>query len=152
VQLQLPPLRQRKEDIPLLVHHFLAKYTKEMNKKMIGITNGAMRAMLSHRWRGNVRELENVIERAVIFADGRDIGVEDLPFAVEGITDDVGEDLKAAMEHFERQHILYSLSRHNYDKAETARSLGIGISSLYRKLDELQISKTEADPNPPTSE
>jgi two-component system response regulator PilR (NtrC family) len=145
VKLQLPPLRQRKEDIPLLVHHFLIKYTREMNKKMIGITNGAMRAMLSHHWRGNIRELENVIERAVIFADGRDIGVEDLPFSVEGISDDVGEDLKTAMEHFERQHILYSLSRHNYDKAETARSLGIGVSSLYRKLDELKISKQEGD-------
>jgi DNA-binding NtrC family response regulator len=145
VKMQLPPLRQRKEDIPLLVHHFLIKYTREMNKKMMGITNGAMRAMLSHHWRGNIRELENVIERAVIFADGRDIGVEDLPFSVEGVSDDVGEDLKTAMEHFERQHILYSLSRHNYDKAETARSLGIGVSSLYRKLDELKIDKQEAD-------
>jgi two-component system response regulator PilR (NtrC family) len=143
VKLQLPPLRQRKEDIPLLVHHFLLKYTREMNKKMIGITNGAMRAMLSHHWRGNIRELENVIERAVIFADDRDIGVEDLPFSVEGISDDVGEDLKTAMEHFERQHILCSLNRHNYDKAETARSLGIGVSSLYRKLDELKINKQE---------
>jgi DNA-binding NtrC family response regulator len=145
VKLQLPPLRQRKEDIHLLVHHFLIKYTREMNKKMIGITNGAMRAMLSHHWRGNIRELENVIERAVIFAEGREISVEDLPFAVEGISDDVGEDLKTAMEHFERQHILYSLSRHNYDKAETARSLGIGVSSLYRKLDELNINKQEGD-------
>jgi len=145
VKLQLPPLRQRKEDIPLLVHHFLTKYTQEMNKKVTGITNGAMRAMLSHHWRGNIRELENVIERAVIFADGRDIGVEDLPFAVEGITDDVGEDLKTAIEHFERQHILYSLGRHNYDKAETARCLGIGVSSLYRKLEELKINKTEGE-------
>ena len=125
------------------MHHFLTKYTQEMNKKVTGITNGAMRAMLSHHWRGNVRELENVIERAVIFAEGREIGVEDLPFAVEGITDDVGEDLKTAMDHFERQHILYSLRRHNYDKAETARCLGIGVSSLYRKLDELKISKSE---------
>ncbi len=145
VKLQLPPLRQRKEDIPLLVHHFLIKYTREMSKKMIGITNGAMRAMLSHHWRGNIRELENVIERAVIFADDRDIGVEDFPFSVEGISDDVGEDLKTAMEHFERQHILYSLSRHNYDKAETAHSLGIGVSSLYRKLDELKINKQEEE-------
>jgi len=62
-----PPLRQRKEDIPLLVHHFLFKYSREMGKKVGSITNGAMRAMLSHHWRGNVRELENVIERAVIF-------------------------------------------------------------------------------------
>jgi DNA-binding NtrC family response regulator len=145
VSVQLPPLRQRKEDIPLLAYHFLAKYAKEMNRKTTGFTNGAMRALLAHHWRGNVRELENVIERAVIFADGRDIAVDDLPFTVEGITDEVSEDLKTAMEHFERQHILYSLRRHNYDKAETAKSLGIGISSLYRKMEELQISKNEGE-------
>jgi two-component system response regulator PilR (NtrC family) len=141
VQIQLPALRQRKEDIPLLVHHFLDKYTRQMNKRVPGLTNGAMRALLNHEWRGNVRELENVIERAVIFAEGRQIGVEDLPFTTEGVSDDVGEDLKEAMDQFERQHILYSLRRHNYDKAETAKHLGIGVSSLYRKLDELNIPK-----------
>ena len=78
--------------------------------------------LLNHEWRGNVRELENVIERAVIFAEDRQIGVEDLPFATAGLTDDVTEDLKEALAQFERQHILYSLRRHNYDKAETARS------------------------------
>jgi DNA-binding NtrC family response regulator len=100
-----------------------------------------MRALLNHTWRGNVRELENVIERAVIFAEGRPIGVEDLPFATDGITDDVGEDLKDALRQFERQHIIYSLRRHQYDKSETAKHLGIGVSSLYRKLEELNIPK-----------
>jgi transcriptional regulator with PAS, ATPase and Fis domain len=141
VRLTLPPLRYRKEDIPLLVHHFLDKYTTQMNKRVLGLTNGAVRALLNHHWRGNVRELENVIERAVIFAEGREISVEDLPFTVEGVTDDVGEDLKEALSQFERQHILYSLRRHNYDKSEVARHLGIGVSSLYRKLDELNIPK-----------
>jgi two-component system response regulator PilR (NtrC family) len=141
VKLQIPPLRHRKEDIPLLVQHFLDKYTREMNKRVDGLTNGAMRALLNHTWRGNVRELENVIERAVIFAEGRPIGVEDLPFATTGITDDVGEDLKDALRQFERQHILYSLRRHKYDKTETAQHLGIGVSSLYRKLEELDIPK-----------
>jgi two-component system response regulator PilR (NtrC family) len=145
VRLQLPPLRQRRQDIPLLVHHFLQKYTGEMNKKVLGITNGAMRAMLSHEWRGNVRELENVIERAVIFAEGREIGVEDLPFGEPAAAADDGEGLKIALSQFERQHIIYSLRRHRYDKAETARHLGIGVSSLYRKLDELGIPK---DPQP----
>lgn len=141
VQIKLPPLRARKEDIPLLVQHFLAKYTREMGKQVNGITNGAMRAMLNHHWRGNVRELENSIERAVIFAEGREISVEDLPFAPAGISDDASEDLKEALEQFERQHILYSLRKHNYDKTETAHSLGIGVSSLYRKMDELNIPK-----------
>jgi two-component system response regulator PilR (NtrC family) len=141
VKLQIPPLRHRTEDIPLLVQHFLDKYTREMNKRVDGLTNGAMRALLNHTWRGNVRELENVIERAVIFAEGRPIGVEDLPFTTTGITDDVGEDLKDALRQFERQHILYSLRRHKYDKTETAQHLGIGVSSLYRKLEELDIPK-----------
>ncbi len=150
VKMQLPPLRHRKEDIPLLVQHFLDKYTRAMNKKVDGLTNGAMRALLNHTWRGNVRELENVIERAVIFAEGRPIGVEDLPFATPGITDDVGEDLKEALQQFERQHILYSLRRHQYDKTETAKHLNIGVSSLYRKLEELNIAKTldEASDSP----
>jgi two-component system response regulator PilR (NtrC family) len=151
VKIELPPLRNRKEDIPLLAHHFLDKYTREMNKQVPGLTNGAMRALLNHGWRGNVRELENVIERAVIFAEGRQISVEDMPFATEGITDDVGEDLKDALAQFERQHILYSLRRHNYDKTETARHLGIGVSSLYRKLDELSIPKNLGEAPPASS-
>jgi DNA-binding NtrC family response regulator len=141
VKLQLVPLRERKEDIPLLVHHFIEKYTKELNKQVAGITNGAMRALLNHEWRGNVRELENVIERAMIFADGRQIQLEDIPFATEGLADDCGEDLKEAMRQFERQHILYSLKKHGYEKQETAKYLGIGVSSLYRKLEELDIPK-----------
>ena len=145
VKLQLPPLRERREDIPLLVEHFLSKYTHEMNKRVLGLTNGAMRALLSHPWRGNVRELENVIERGVIFAEGREIGVDDLPFTAEGISDNASEDLNQAMAQFERQHITQCLRRHNGDKAETARVLGIGVSSLYRKLDELTIPKNTGE-------
>ncbi len=147
VRLLLPPLRQRRQDIPLLTHHFLDKYTNLMNKKVNGISNGAMRAMLNHEWRGNVRELENVIERAVIFAEGREIELQDLPFQSDQTLPDTdtGEDLKNALTQFERQHIIYSLRRHNYDKTETAKNLGIGVSSLYRKLDELRIPKDSQD-------
>ena len=141
VKLELPPLRQRKEDIPALVHHFLEKYTRLMNKRVLGVTNDAMRAMLAHEWRGNIRELENVIERAVIFAEDRHIETEDLPFAIPGLTHDDSESLKEAMRQFERHHIIYCLKRHNYDKAETAKHLDIGVSSLYRKLDDLDIPK-----------
>lgn len=141
VRLQLPSLRQRRHDIPLLAQHFLAKYMQKMNKKVTGISNAAMRAMLNHEWRGNVRELENVIERAVIFAEGRDIELADLPFQSAQDETDSGEDLKQAITQFERQHIIYSLRRHKYDKAATAKCLGIGVSSLYRKLEELRIPK-----------
>jgi DNA-binding NtrC family response regulator len=131
-----------------------------MNRRVLGITNGAMRALLNHRWPGNVRELGNALERAVIFAEGRQVGASDLPFATDITDDDVGEDLKEALNQFERQHIIYSLRRHHYDKAETAKGLGIGISSLYRKLDELgipkslreadtEVAETAATPDPP---
>jgi two-component system response regulator PilR (NtrC family) len=143
VKLLLPPLRHRRGDIPLLVHHFLEKYTREMNKHVKGVSNGAMRALIGHEWRGNIRELENVIERAVIFAEGEQLGLEYLPFATAGMTDDVGEDLKEALRQFERQHIISSLQRHDYDKVETARCLDIGTSSLYRKLEDLGIAKTQ---------
>lgn len=148
VKLELPPLRQRKEDIPALVHHFLEKYTKQMNKRVLGLTNDAMRAMLAHEWRGNIRELENVIERAVIFAEDRHIETEDLPFAIPGLVHDDSESLKEAMRQFERHHIIYCLKRHNYDKAETAKHLDIGVSSLYRKLDDLDIPKVMQEQDP----
>lgn len=141
VRLLIPPLRQRRHDIPLLVHHFVDKYSGEMNKPILGITNAAMRALLNHEWRGNVRELENVIERAVIFADGREIGITDLPFASPDAAEDTDEDLKEAITQFERQHIIYCLRRHRYDKNEAAKHLRIGVSSLYRKLEELKIPK-----------
>lgn len=145
VRLQLPPLRQRRQDIPLLAHHFLAKYAAEMNKKILSISNQAMRAMLSHNWPGNVRELENVIERAVIFAENGEITAADLPFQGAEAPPEAGEALKDALAQFERQHIIYSLRRHRFDKTETAKHLGIGVSSLYRKLDELNIPKEAED-------
>ncbi len=140
VKLELPPLRQRREDIPLLVHHFLQKYASQMSKRAPGITNGAMRALLNHDWPGNIRELENVIERAVIFTEGDELSVQDLPF--KGVEEsEPGEELREALRQFERQHILYCLRRHEFDKSTTAEHLGIGLSSLYRKMDELGIAK-----------
>jgi DNA-binding NtrC family response regulator len=144
VRVDLPPLRHRRQDVPLLAHYFLGKYAKQMGKKTPDMTNGAVRALLNHDWPGNVRELENVIERAVIFADNRPVSVEDLPITIDTQSDDVDEDLKEAIRQFERQHIIHSLKRHDYDKAETAKQLGIGVSSLYRKLDELKIDKAPA--------
>jgi DNA-binding NtrC family response regulator len=154
VRLTIPPLRQRKGDIPLLVKHFLAKYAKEMSRRVLGVDQAAMRAILDHDWRGNVRELENVIERAVIFAEGREVGVDDLPFAPppiasnDGVPAGDGEELRLALESFERQHISTSLRRHGYDKTQTARALGIGLSSLYRKLEELDIPKNPGETAP----
>ena len=150
VKLQIPNLAARISDIPILVHHFMDKYSAQMNKSVTGITNGAIRALLTHPWRGNIRELENVIERSIIFAEGRDIRLEDMPFAVDFEDDDSGEDLRDSIRQFERQHIIHCLRRCRHDKAEAAKSLGIGVSSLYRKCDELEIPKNleEKDSNP----
>ncbi len=145
VKMEIPLLRHRKEDIPTLVHHFIDKYARQMNKQIASISNGAMRILLNHDWPGNVRELENVIERGVIFVEDQQFGVKHLPFGAEDVSDETSEALKDALREFERQHIIYSLRRHNYDKAETAKHLKIGVSSLYRKLDEMNIAK---DPEP----
>jgi DNA-binding NtrC family response regulator len=144
VKLELPPLRQRRSDIPMLAAHFLAKYSKEMNRHVTHVSNAAMRALITHEWRGNVRELENVIERAVIFADGREVRLDDLPFGAAEGDGAAGEDLREATRDFERQHILCCLKRHGWDKTEVARVLGISVSSLYRKLDELGVPKSPA--------
>ena len=142
VRIEIPPLRERKEDIPALVHHFIEKLSLAMNKQITGITNAAMLAMLNHGWKGNVRELENAIERAVIFADGGKISLEHLPFAMDGITETSDEALKDAMRQFERHYIIRCLSQNNYDKDVTAQQLGIGLSSLYRKMDDMNIPKS----------
>ena len=148
VTLHLPPLRERRSDIPLLVQHFVARFADQMNKRVAGVTNGAMRSMLDHGWPGNVRELQNVVERAVILAEGRHIGVADMPFATRASDgDEPCDDLRKALREFERQHIMHSLRRHRFDKGETARDLGIGLSSLYRKLDELGIRGSAPDGN-----
>lgn len=143
VELKLPALRDRTEDIPLLAGHFLRKHARAMNKGVTEISNDAMRAMLERSWRGNVRELANAIERAVLFADGRQITLEHLPFANAASPQPApdGDCLKGALRQFERRHILASLSQHDYDKATAAQQLGIGVSSLYRKLEDLDIPK-----------
>jgi two-component system response regulator PilR (NtrC family) len=145
VKLDIPALRQRREDIPALVHRFLYKYTQEMNKGVPGVSNEAMRAMLCHKWPGNVRELANVVERAVIFNEGRPVDVSDLPFADAEVEEHEDENLKSVLRQFEKQHIMYCLRHHHYDKASTASHLGIGVSSLYRKMDELGIPKNQTE-------
>ncbi len=118
VKLELPPLRQRREDIPLLAHHFLRKYAGQMNKPVPGMTNGAMRALLGYGWPGNIRELENVIERAVIFADGHEIGVADLPFTTKrgGQAADEAKDTDDNQPAIDRQK-PEAIATHDWDRA-----------------------------------
>ncbi len=145
VRLKIPPLRERKRDIPLLVHHFLQKFSTEMARIAPGVSNTAMQCLLAHEWPGNIRELQNIIERAVIFSDGGVVDVGDLPFVPCETSESEAEDLKESIQRFERQHIISSLERHHFDKAETAKHLHIGLSSLYRKMEDYEIPKQHPD-------
>ena len=141
VELKLPSLNERKEDIPLLISHFLEMYCGEMGKKILGVTNETMKVLISHDWRGGVRELENVIERAVIFAAGDYLVVNDLAEYVRGsdLPGSYPDSLKDALRNFEHEHILKTIKKYEYNKEEVAKALEIGLSSLYRKMDELGI-------------
>jgi two-component system response regulator PilR (NtrC family) len=160
VEITLPPLRERAEDIPLLVDHFVQIYCRELNKYCPGVSPAAMSALRAYAWPGNVRELENVIERAIIFADERPLEPRDLAFVTESpLVPDNPDDLRSAVRAYERQHILHVLRACNFDKNEAAKALDIGLSSLYRKMDELGIGKPTdgsgeqraADPPAPVS-
>jgi len=141
VGIHLPALRERREDIPLLVRHFVRKYDAEMGKHCAGVSDEVMKMLVDHDWRGNIRELQNVIERAVIFAEGETIELADIGFAGAGaaLASDGAEDLQSTVKAYEKEQICRALVKHDWDKTETAKALGIGVSSLYRKIDELGI-------------
>lgn len=141
IEIKLPSLNERREDIPLLVNHFIEKYCNEMGKKVLGVDNSTMKILMSHNWRGGVRELENIIERAVIFTKDDVIRPEDLSENVRGSTPHHGfpEGLKDAIKNFEREHILRIFKKYEHNKEDVAKALSIGLSSLYRKMEELGI-------------
>jgi DNA-binding NtrC family response regulator len=145
VAIRMPPLRDRPEDVPDLVAHLLAKHARALAKRVDGVDNETIRRLMSAPWRGNVRELDNALERAVILGDGPILTPEDFPAELVGPPDpldpdapDPGDDLRAALARAERAHIRRVLARCNNDKREAARRLGMGLSSLYRKLEEYQ--------------
>lgn len=143
VDIHLPSLKEREEDIPLLADHFLNKYRKELNKNIKGIDNEAMRAILNHEWKGEVRELENIIERAVIFCKTDMITIQELPVSFKPKTDDYDFSFNGSLDEsvrkFERDYILRALETNDNNKEKTADALRVGLSTLYRKLKELDI-------------
>jgi DNA-binding NtrC family response regulator len=140
VCLRVPPLRERREDIPDLVEHLLAKHARALGKHIHGVTHETMQLLLACRWRGNVRELENALQRAVILGEGPLITPADLPPDLAPVEGDPAlvDDLGTALRRFEKQHIERIL-RQTPDKKEAAVVLGMGLSSLYRKIAELGI-------------
>jgi DNA-binding NtrC family response regulator len=140
VRIRIPPLRERRDDIPDLVDFLLAKQARLLGRRIAGVTHETMQILLACPWKGNVRELENVLQRAVILGQGPLITPADLPPDLAPIPNDPAlvDDLAEAVRRFERQHIERIL-RQVPDKKEAARRLGMGLSSLYRKIAELGI-------------
>jgi DNA-binding NtrC family response regulator len=141
VSIELPPLRSRREDIPALVSALLAKHSKNLGKRVVGVDNATIRGLMLAPWIGNVRELDNALERAVILTEGPVLTPDDFPFGliVETEADGAGDNLRAAVREYERQHIQRILRDCGDDKREAARRLGLGLSSLYRKLEEIGL-------------
>lgn len=143
VEVHLPSLADRKDDIPLLVEHFVEKYRKEMRKDIKGVSNDVMRLLVQFSWKGEIRELENIVERAVIFAAGDTITLEDLPDLMRrdsGITVTADKpSLEAALKDFERMYILATLRKHKFDKEKTAADLSVSLPTLYRRIKDFSI-------------
>jgi len=145
IPLELPPLREKLEDIPILVEHFLRKKAAQLNKRIPKINEMAMHELISYYWPGNVRELENVIERAVVLCEGSEIGLNDLPILLKDPSRTTlqlfKEDLplSEALDDLERQLIARALEKAAGVKTEAARILGLKTSALYYKLEKYNM-------------
>lgn len=152
VNLEIPPLRERKEDIPEIVSHFLAKYAKLNNKQISHLTQDAMDALSRYFWPGNIRELENTIERAVALANTTRIDIDDLPAELLNpnaspqkapTNTTLSESSNASLEELEKQHIIKTLIQVKYNKSKAAELLGIDRATLYRKAQKYGINLNE---------
>lgn len=145
ITLQLPPLRERREDIPLLVAHFLRKYAEQNHKEVTAIQQQALQCLQAYHWPGNVRELENVIERAVVLAQGPTVGSAELPDHLQEQEpalpshDQSGPPLNGTLADIERAAIAHALQQSGGNRQAAARALNIGVATLYRKLKEYQL-------------
>ncbi len=159
IPIHLPPLRERRQDIPLLVEHFVQKKCREMNLPVRRLTAEAMAAVEAYPWPGNVRELENVVERALVLADGPVIGPHDLPLGAEGrprssaVTEraaELGRSLDEQLDELERRLIVAAMEQAGQVKTRAAEILGIKTSALYYKLDKHGLDRLDKSPtNPP---
>jgi two-component system response regulator PilR (NtrC family) len=142
IRIAMPTLRERIGDIPLLCQHFVERFNKEFRKAVKGIDSVAMSLILHHPWKGQVRELENVLERAMLLTDSDYIRAEDLPFSGSVADEEPAVDAAAlgdAVSTFERQYIQHMLKKYNGNRTDTARALSIDASTLYRKMEKYQL-------------
>ncbi len=149
INIELPPLRERVSDIPLLAEHFLKRICEEMGRPLKTLSDEALAALQAYRWPGNVRELQNVLERAVLLGRKPVITLEDLPPDVAaaltpGLSAPEKAPLKQALQLPERQIILQMLEMHNWNRQATAKALGINRTTLYKKMKRLGIEEPES--------
>jgi DNA-binding NtrC family response regulator len=133
----LPPLKERREDIPLLVHHFIEKFNGETGKRVQGVSPAALATLQGYAWPGNIRELRNTVERAMILVDGDVIGDEHLPPDMQTSRPEAATlrvPLGIPLDKVEKEYILASLQKNGGNKARTAEILGISEKTLYNKL------------------
>lgn len=143
VHFDVPPLRERKDDIPLLMTTFLTQFNQENDKKIEGFSNGAKKALLSYEWPGNIRELRNSIESAVVLSRSSVIEADDLPPAIR-LADNSAQlslDVGITLAEAEKQLIMSTLVMSGGNKTKAAEILGIGRKTLHRKLQEYQIDQ-----------
>jgi len=140
IAFQMPPLRERKEDIPLLAEHFLRRFSQETNKPVDKISRAAIDEMMLYEWPGNVRELENAIERAVVVGKEREIRPADLPFRR---SDDPTFIPKNALKDIEKTHIEKILDNYQWNIAKSSKMLGIDRTTLYSKIKRYNIKKPD---------
>lgn len=153
ISIEVPPLRERKVDIPLLAGDFISKHSKHMNKKIDGLSNETLSRLMNYDWPGNIRELENVIERAIILSNGQIITPEDLPEFLnnlkqkEALDADNNLKLKDALKSPEKDLILKALNSVDWNRNEAARILDINRTTLFKKMRQyglLKNNKTNA--------
>jgi len=140
ITFQMPPLRDRKEDIPLLAEHFLRRFSQETNKPVDKISRAAIDEMMLYEWPGNVRELENAIERAVVVGKEREIRPENLPFRR---SDDPTFIPQNALKDIEKAHIKKMLDNNQWNIAKSSKILGIDRTTLYTKIKRYNIKKPD---------
>src|SRR6185503_4408109 len=148
ILLQVPPLRERMDDVPILAMHFLRKYAARETSAMAGIADDAMNVLLSYSWPGNVRELENAIERAVVLGQGERVRAQDLPTQVHRRSDDQHPLVPAhlTLEEMEKLAIVQALRLTGGNKSEAAERLGIHRTSLYDKMRRYGLTDPTAQP------
>ena len=142
VEIQVPPLRERKEDIDLLSLSFVKTYADENNKEIEGISPHARKALFSYSWPGNIRELKNCMESAVVMAKGKTIELDDLPSHIRGEGEkgkSISLSLPITMEEAEKALIMETISYSGGNKTKAAEILGIGRKTLHRKLSEWKV-------------